>query len=156
MFESESEALKNGLEVDSKGLDSILSRIEKDINHKINDTNNKMSLYNDKKAKESKPNTFQELDSILMKPITNNIENILKSINFPDLEGVTFSDKSRDFIINNKDRQSFGKGFRAITYSVFIIIYLIVLLSNKLLLLKIHHLLVIVKYMKLSLLRIKH
>lgn len=149
MFESESEVLNNELKADSKDLDGILSTIEKDINDKINDTNNKMSLYSDKKAllstaqilvqkisryslaqntitqflekaKDNKPNTFQELDSILMKPITDNIKNILKDINFPDLGDVTFSDKAKDFIINNKNRQAFGKGFRAITYSVFI------------------------------------
>jgi len=149
MFEAESKVLKNELKLDTEGLDSILGTIEKDINNKINYTTNKMSLYIDKKsslstaqvliqkinrysfekntiaqfldkAKENKSNTFQKLDATIMKPVTDNINNILKDINFPDLEGVTFSDKSKDFIINNKDRQAFGKGFRAITYAVFI------------------------------------
>jgi hypothetical protein len=47
--------------------------------------------------------------------------NILKAWHFPNVERVHFEAKTRDLVINGKNRTSFGKGLRAITQAAFTI-----------------------------------
>ena len=49
------------------------------------------------------------------------IEQVLKRWGFPDHIPTTFDLKTRDLVIGGKPRQSFGKGYRAIGFSAFII-----------------------------------
>lgn len=44
---------------------------------------------------------------------------ILKAWHFPDIDRVHFEAKTRDLVINGKNRTSFGKGLRAITQAAF-------------------------------------
>lgn len=44
---------------------------------------------------------------------------ILRSWHFPDISRVHFDMKTKDLVINGKDRISYGKGLRAITHSAF-------------------------------------
>lgn len=44
---------------------------------------------------------------------------ILKAWHFPNIERVHFDMKTRDLVINGKNRTSYGKGLRAITHSAF-------------------------------------
>lgn len=44
---------------------------------------------------------------------------ILKDWHFPDIDRVHFEAKTRDLVINGKNRTSFGKGLRAITQAAF-------------------------------------
>lgn len=49
------------------------------------------------------------------------IEQVLKRWGFPDYTPTNFDLKSRDIVIGGKPRQSFGKGYRAIGFSAFVI-----------------------------------
>ncbi|PFV28043.1 hypothetical protein COK99_22005 [Bacillus thuringiensis] len=49
------------------------------------------------------------------------IEGILKSWKFPISDNVKLDDNSYDIVISGKHRKLFGKGYRAITYSAFIL-----------------------------------
>lgn len=46
-------------------------------------------------------------------------EEVLKSWNFPDVDGVYFDPQSRDFVISGKPRGARGKGMRALSYAAF-------------------------------------
>ncbi|MED1951479.1 ATP-binding protein [Brevibacillus centrosporus] len=60
----------------------------------------------------------------------------LLDMNFPDLKegvnNVTFDDKGYDFIINGKARSVYGKGYRSIIYSVFVISLMVYCQKNHL------------------------
>lgn len=49
------------------------------------------------------------------------IEQVLHRWGFPDYAPTTFDFKTRDLVIGGKPRQSFGKGYRAIGFSAFVI-----------------------------------
>lgn len=82
------------------------------------------------RTKENNSVEYQSLDTVVVKPLINKIKHILKAINFPELESVDYSEDKKDIIIDDKHRQAFGKGYRAILYTVFILA-LVELLKNK-------------------------
>jgi hypothetical protein len=49
------------------------------------------------------------------------VQEILEEWRYPNLKRVTFNNEKLDLIISGKDRESEGKGFRAIAYSAFVI-----------------------------------
>ena len=49
------------------------------------------------------------------------VQKILQNWHFPNADRVFFDQKTRDLVINGKNRTSFGKGLRAITQSAFTI-----------------------------------
>jgi len=60
------------------------------------------------------------LSSIVF-PVTEQMDKILSDCKYPNLSGVSFNEDKMDFIISGEDRELTGKGYRAITYSSFII-----------------------------------
>jgi hypothetical protein len=46
-------------------------------------------------------------------------EKVLKGWNFPNFDGVSFSETNLDFVVSSKNRSAFGKGYRALLYSAF-------------------------------------
>lgn len=50
-----------------------------------------------------------------------NVEDILKRWGFPDYSPTKFSDKSRDLEIGGTPRKDFGKGYRAVAFSAFVL-----------------------------------
>ena len=66
---------------------------------------------------------LKELTDSLLKPIINEMLKILNSINFNDSKNIelSFSEKDLDFVIGDKNRKEYGKGYRAILYTTFVI-----------------------------------
>jgi hypothetical protein len=62
--------------------------------------------------------------------LSNILNAILVSCNYPSISGVTFSETTNDFVISGEDRELAGKGYRAIIYAS-ILIALQELLFNK-------------------------
>ncbi len=60
------------------------------------------------------------LSSIVF-PVTEQMNQILSDCHYPNLSGVSFNEDKMDFIISGEDRELTGKGYRAITYSSFVI-----------------------------------
>lgn len=60
------------------------------------------------------------------------IHETLQSWDFPELKTVSFSEENNDIIIGDKDRKSFGKGYRAIMRSAFNISLMRYCLNNNL------------------------
>ena len=59
--------------------------------------------------------------SSIVFPVTEQMNKILSDCKYPNLSGVSFNEDKMDFIISGEDRELTGKGYRAITYSSFII-----------------------------------
>lgn len=150
MFENEQNTLEKEIRSENNLVMDILGILENNINQSIKNTQedlsnffNKKSLLNtaqvlvknlhkyqlDKKTistflertKENKQIEYQELNITMLSPLIKKIKYILEKINFPDFNNVVFSENSKDIVINDKGRQEFGKGYRALLYSVFII-----------------------------------
>lgn len=64
---------------------------------------------------------FDTLTSSTMQPICDIVLNILIKCNYPNLNTISFSEKTLDLVINGQDRKLLGKGLRAITYASFIL-----------------------------------
>ena len=56
-----------------------------------------------------------------MFPISEKIYQILKKCNYSELNTVTFSEITNDFVFGAKNRNLSGKGERAITYATFVL-----------------------------------
>jgi hypothetical protein len=73
----------------------------------------------------SSPDTREKLSSDLststLDEFSGQMEDVLRSWNFPDASRVYFDKDSRDFVIAGKPRGSRGKGMRAITHAAFTI-----------------------------------
>lgn len=121
--------LKDFLDDISKNIKSFsdkkqeLSRI-KTLKEKLEEYINKRNSINinDKKTKNTEQ-IFEDLTTALMTPIVEEIEHILKNINFdnPKNPKIAFSEKLLDFVIGTKNRKEYGKGYRAILYASFVI-----------------------------------
>jgi len=70
---------------------------------------------------EKQENIFDELSTSTMFPISERIFEILKECNYPDLDTVSFSEATFNFVIGFKNRNLSGKGERAITYATFVL-----------------------------------
>lgn len=70
--------------------------------------------------KKQDSNRFEDISTSGLFELSNILNNILKSCNYPSINGVTFSEAKNDFIISGEDRELTGKGYRAITYASFL------------------------------------
>lgn len=159
MFNDEKRLFVSKLEEDQNIANSITEVIEHQINNEMTRISNFLNLYGDKKAdlskaqlimkritqyefdkttiekfldkvKDQESTGFIDLDVSTVLPLLSIYEALLKEINFPNLTKVSYSERLHDFVINEKNRQEFGKGYRAITYAAFIV-SLIQLLKTK-------------------------
>ncbi len=71
--------------------------------------------------KPKQDNIYNKLTSSLMFPISEKIYQILKKCNYSELNTVTFSEITNDFVFGAKNRNLSGKGERAITYATFVL-----------------------------------
>lgn len=149
MFGTERASLQKELDQDLKLESAISETIESKINNEMARISEFLNLYGEKRSvlskaqllirkiskykfdkktiekflekdKDQKSGEFREIDVATVLPISNIFESILREIKFPDLTNVSYSENAHDFVINDKNRQEFGKGYRAITYAVFI------------------------------------
>lgn len=64
---------------------------------------------------------FESLSTSLLSGLSNQIKSVLNAWEYDDVESVSFSEDTTDFIINGNERNLSGKGYRALTYSSFVI-----------------------------------
>lgn len=64
---------------------------------------------------------YKELTTSTMYPISEKIYQILEKCNYSELDTVSFSESTYDFVIGAKNRNLSGKGERAITYATFVL-----------------------------------
>ncbi|HDM7598171.1 TPA: hypothetical protein PZ808_003113, partial [Staphylococcus aureus] len=64
---------------------------------------------------------FDNLTTSNVTKLCNTIKTILIDWGYGDIESVSFSEESSDLIIDGEHRQLAGKGYRALSYSAFII-----------------------------------
>jgi len=150
MFQEEDKELVNNITEEEDTLNLLLQTIEEDINQELNDISNKLTGFLNKKSllrtaevlqkklnkyifdrdeigkflsrvDKKDTNEFQKLDSIMIEELIKIIKEIMIEINFPNFEKLLYSEADLDLIIGDKPRQSFGKGYRALIYSIFIL-----------------------------------
>ena len=150
MFKNEQDKLIEDINNNKKLIEDILDIMENDINQSMQETQENLTTFFNKqgllktaqvlthklqkyqldkttiikfidRTKEDKDVEFQELNITMVLPLINKIRTILKTINFEKFHTVSFSEKLKDIVIDDKGRQEFGKGYRALLYSVFII-----------------------------------
>lgn len=119
-------------------LDEISNKIKKFTNKKeelskVKTLKEKLESYIDQRDKIKKiiddnkisKNTtnYDELTVVLLDPIITEIKNILVEMKFDNIndKNIGFSEELLDFSVGEKNRKSFGKGYRAILYAVFTI-----------------------------------
>jgi hypothetical protein len=143
------EAIFLSLELESANSDynEVSKLIESSIASKLNDYNLAINVLSAKKAEftaersrvESRNRLLQEIGSLQvrldsdtgkyeipdstreLKGLCKEVSTILTRWAFPDSNVVTFDNKDRDIVIGNKPRSHFGKGYRAIGFSAFVL-----------------------------------
>ncbi|MFX4230193.1 hypothetical protein ACOL3I_01715 [Aliarcobacter butzleri] len=151
IYISEKDEIENSLESNKKHLNEVVIKIQDEIKVFLEDLSKNIKTYSDKKQELSRIKTlkekldeyvqkrdainiadkkkgipkgvYKELTSALMVPVVQEIENILKAINFdnPKDPKIGFSETLLDFVIGTKNRKDYGKGYRAILYASFVI-----------------------------------
>jgi hypothetical protein len=75
---------------------------------------------------------FATLSTALLTGISDLIKELLESWEYDDeMKSVSFSEETVDFVINGNDRNLSGKGYRALTYSAFVISLLRYCIENE-------------------------
>lgn len=64
---------------------------------------------------------FDSLSTSLLTDLSDSIKSLLNEWKYDEMKSVSFSEDSVDFVINGNERNLSGKGYRALTYSSFII-----------------------------------
>lgn len=71
--------------------------------------------------RDDKETSSSDLSTSTLDSFSTELENILKSWDFPDATRVYFDKPTRDFVIGGKPRGARGKGMRAVTHAAFTI-----------------------------------
>jgi hypothetical protein len=69
----------------------------------------------------SSKDSFEHISTASLTPLSKSMKSVLDGYNYPKLTGVSYSEEQNDFVISGEDRNLFGKGYRAIFYSAFIL-----------------------------------
>jgi hypothetical protein len=67
------------------------------------------------------PKVESQDNSLAIDGFINHVETLLKAWNYPELGRVQFDSKRTDLVLSGKDRRAHGKGFRALTFSAFVL-----------------------------------
>lgn len=151
IYTIEKEEIENKFIANKKHLDEVIIKIQAELKDFLDDISKNIKSFSDKKQELSRIKTlkekleeyinnrdsietsdkkaknneqlFEDLTTALMTPIAEEIEYILKNIDFdnPEKPKIAFSDKLLDFVVNTKNRKDYGKGYRAILYASFVI-----------------------------------
>lgn len=71
--------------------------------------------------KSNEGSTFDTVSAASTTDLTEKIKTVLEGCNYPNISGVSYSEERNDFVISGEDRSLSGKGYRAITYSAYIV-----------------------------------
>lgn len=69
----------------------------------------------------SSKDSFENISTASLTPLSKSMKSVLKGYNYPRLTDVSYSEEQNDFVISGENRNLFGKGYRAIFYSAFIL-----------------------------------
>ncbi|GAK94318.1 ATPase [Nonlabens ulvanivorans] len=69
----------------------------------------------------SSRDSFEHISTASLTPLSKSMKSVLKGYNYPKLTDVSYSEEQNDFVISGENRNLFGKGYRAIFYSAFIL-----------------------------------
>jgi hypothetical protein len=69
----------------------------------------------------SSRDSFEHISTASLTPLSKSMKSVLKGYNYPRLTDVSYSEEQNDFVISGENRNLFGKGYRAIFYSAFIL-----------------------------------
>lgn len=156
MFNSERKELEGKISKEKILLDDIRETIEKEINSNLKLISDKLTSFLEKKSllqtalvlqkklkeyqldkeiitkylessTKKDSNKFEKLNAVHLQSLVNMYKEILKGIKFKNSENVIYSENELDLIIDGKMRLSYGKGYKALFYSIFIISLLKVL-----------------------------
>jgi len=119
----------------NRNLSAIESRLNKLINkkseliksqtlfielEKFEDQKAKMAAIIQENKEQGKDINFEKLSVYLLQTFSELMHSILEIIKFDNLgKSVGFSEDALDFVIADKNRKDYGKGYRAILYAVF-------------------------------------
>ncbi|ASA23425.1 hypothetical protein [Paenibacillus donghaensis] len=78
-------------------------------------------IMRDLNKKSQKINYVNEITQDIYEDVANEVENLLKDWNYPDLTSVSIDHEEQDLIVSGKKRANHGKGYRAILNAAFII-----------------------------------
>jgi len=101
-------------------LKAMLIKISELLN-RIKSFQNQKEIISRSIPKQHIDNSNYSLSTSLVHPLTVVVKSILEECNYPDLSTVSFSEDKKDLVISGQDRELAGKGYRAITYSSFIL-----------------------------------
>lgn len=125
-----SNEIKNGVSVQMEILFTKLSELNGVkanlikaifLKEKVASFKNQMESISSTISKKAGNNRFEDLLTSKVFELSNILNNILVSCNYPEISGVTFSEQKDDFVISGEDRELAGKGYRAIIYASFLI-----------------------------------
>ncbi len=68
-----------------------------------------------------KNRTFEKTPNIFMDELALSMEGLLEQWGYPDVGRVRYSEDNKDFLISGENRNLTGKGYRAITFSAFVL-----------------------------------
>lgn len=97
-----------------------------------NKTAQKIAYEENSKKAQSSLQYIGELSSEILDEFCDEIENTLKNWCFDDFGKVSFDKKTYDIVVGDKERGSYGKGYRAFLYSAFVISLLRFTVKNSL------------------------
>jgi hypothetical protein len=69
----------------------------------------------------SKKRSFDSLNNSNLYEIANEMAKLLKLWGYPDISSISYGEDKKDFILSGENRNLAGKGFRAISYSSFLL-----------------------------------
>ncbi|AUC81207.1 AAA family ATPase [Lacinutrix sp. Bg11-31] len=69
----------------------------------------------------SSKDSFEHISTASLTPLSKSMKSVLKGYNYLRLTDVSYSEEQNDFVISGENRNLFGKGYRAIFYSAFIL-----------------------------------
>jgi hypothetical protein len=116
--------LQQRVDIASKKVDDLRARAEtcrKVIEHldRVQELEELLEEANKPKKKQKTDVAGAALSSAQADPFSREVEALLKSWHFPDLDRVSFSENDQDIVISGRARKSHGKGVRAITRAAF-------------------------------------
>lgn len=116
--------MQQNVDVATKKVDELRAHAEtcrKTIEHleRIQELEELLKEANKPKKKQKMNVAGAALSTSQADPFSREVEALLKSWHFPDLDRVSFSENDQDVIISGRARRSHGKGVRAITRAAF-------------------------------------
>lgn len=116
--------MQQHVDVASKKVDDLRARAEtcrKMIEHleRAQELEKLLEETNKPKKKQKTDVAGAAVNTAQADPFSREVEALLKSWHFPDLDRVSFSENDQDIVISGRARKSHGKGVRAITRAAF-------------------------------------